>query len=72
MNNRDGADAQRKFSIGQRVTLSATRFDRFPQAGTFKIMALLPASNGEQQYRIKHDMEAFERMVDECRIIAAS
>ena len=61
-----------KFSIGQHVVVSATRFDRVPVTGTFKIMALLPAEAGEQQYRIKNDREAFERRVGESRLTLAN
>jgi hypothetical protein len=41
------------------------------QTGTFEIMALLPACDGERQYRIKHGREAFERMVGERRLRSA-
>lgn len=57
-----------RFSIGQRVALAATRFDKVPLGGGFQIVACLPVELGERQYRIKHDREAFERRVGEYRL----
>jgi hypothetical protein len=68
---RESPDARHRFSVGQHVTLAPAPFDRAPQTGTFEIMALLPASDGERQYRIKHGREAFERMVGEYRLRSA-
>lgn len=61
-----------RFSVGQRVTLSSTRFERVPVAGDFKVTAQLPAEEGEHQYRVKHDREAFERRVGEHRLTLAA
>ena len=68
---RDGPEARHRFSVGQHVTLVPAPFDRTPQTGTFEIMALLPARDGERQYRVKHGREAFERMVGEGRLRSA-
>jgi hypothetical protein len=57
-----------KFPVGQRVQLAANRFDRVPLSGNFEIVARLPSDQGERQYRIKHDGEAFERRVGEYRL----
>jgi hypothetical protein len=64
-------DDMHKFSVGQRVTLSAIRLEMIPLAGAFKVVALLPAKDDEWQYRVKHDREAFERMVSEGRLASA-
>jgi hypothetical protein len=72
MDKYEEADREHRFSVGQRVSLSATRFEKLPLAGTFEIMALLPAKDGERQYRVKHDREAFERMVGEGRLTPAT
>lgn len=61
-------DRPHRFSVGQWVSVSATRFEMASLPGAFKIMALLPAKDGERQYRVKHDREAFERMVGESRL----
>lgn len=68
---RESPDAQHRFSVGQYVTLAPAPFDMTAQTGTFEIMALLPACDGERQYRIKHGREAFERMVGERRLRSA-
>ncbi len=61
-----------RFTIGQQVVLSATRLERLPVVGSFRIIARLPAELGEHQYRVKHDREAFERRVGEYRLTAAA
>lgn len=60
-----------RFSIGQRVSLSATRFERVP-IGSYRVTAQLPAEGGEHQYRVKHEGEAFERRVGEHRLNLAA
>jgi len=60
-----------RFSVGQRVSLSATRFERVP-IGSYRIVAQLPAEAGEHQYRVKHEREAFERRVGEYRLTLAA
>ena len=60
-----------RFSVGQRVSLSATRFERVP-IGAYRVTAQLPAEDGEHQYRVKHEREAFERRVGEHRLTLAA
>ncbi len=60
-----------RFKIGQQVNLAATRFERILVAGSFEVIARLPAEAGEPQYRVKHGREAFERRVGEHRLTAA-
>jgi hypothetical protein len=57
-----------RFSVGQKVVISATGSDRLPAGGTFRITARLPLEQGEYQYRVQHDREAFERRVGENRL----
>ena len=64
----DEAAKADKFPVGQRVALAATRFDKVPVAGAFHIVACLPVEQGERQFRIKHEGEAFERRVGEYRL----
>ena len=61
-----------RYTVGQRVTLAGLRSDRLPVAGSFRIVAQLPAEAGEHQYRVKHDQEAFERHVGEFRLTLAA
>jgi hypothetical protein len=44
--------ATHKFSVGRKVQLVATLFDRHAPAGDYDIVRQLPESNGEFQYRI--------------------
>ena len=41
-----------RFKVGQRVRLSAASIDR-GAAGVYKVLALLPESKGEWQYRLQ-------------------
>ena len=41
-----------RFKVGQRVRLSAASIDR-GAAGIYKVLALLPESRGEWQYRLQ-------------------
>ena len=60
--------ATHKFRIGRKVQLVATLFDRYAPAGDYEIVAQLPESNGEFQYRIKGSHEAHERVVKESQL----
>jgi hypothetical protein len=62
------AFATYRFSVGQKVAVSTAGTDRLPTAGSFRVTARLPAEQGEQQYRIQHEREVFERKVGENRL----
>ncbi len=59
--------ASPRFSAGQRVSILRMR-PPFPPDGIYEIVKALPAERGPTQYRIKHQNEAFERVVDEARL----
>lgn len=57
------------FHIGQRV--SVMQSGRGATPGAFKVVRALPPEGRGQQYRVKCDTEAFERIVDESRLQAS-
>lgn len=59
--------AAHKFKVGQRVGLLPGHM-RMPGSGEYKILTLLPPTEGENQYRIKGASELFERVVKESHI----
>jgi len=58
------------YKIGQRVRFSAANIDR-AATGLYSIEAQLPASYGEQQYRIKSTTSTQERVAQESQLSAA-
>jgi hypothetical protein len=57
-----------KFEIGQVVYYNAPTFGRAPAPGNFTVVKLLPSEGDEQQYRIKSNGEAFERVAKESQL----
>lgn len=57
-----------KFQVGQIVYYSAPTFGRAPAPGNFTVVKLLPSEGDEQQYRIKSNGEAFERVAKESQL----
>lgn len=63
--------AQTKFSVGQRV--SVLRSGAFSAlSGAYRIVLPLPHESGAQQYRVRNDAEAYDRILDEARLEAIS
>jgi len=60
--------AAQKFKIGQKVGL-LPRNMQMQAIGDFKIVTLMPPSDGENQYRVKGMAEPFERVVKESDIV---
>jgi hypothetical protein len=60
--------AVHRFKVGQRVGLFPRNM-QMPGAGEYKIMMLLPPTEGENQYRVKGSAEPFERVVKESDLI---
>jgi hypothetical protein len=61
--------SQAKFGAGQRV--SVVRSGAFSAAaGTYRVVSVLPAERGPQQYRVRNDGETFDRVLDEARLEA--
>jgi hypothetical protein len=65
------ADGIHKFKIGQTVDLIHTTF-RSAAEGTYQIVSLRTAEDGDRQYRIKNKSEAHERVVSEGDIVPAA
>ena len=61
--------AQTKFSAGQRVSATRSSVAGAP-SGFFQIISALPRDSGPQQYRVRGESEAFERIVPENRLEA--
>lgn len=62
--------ARHRFAVGQSVTLAFSKHHR-PAEGAFRVVAALPDIGGAAQYRIKGDLEKFERVVAESHLSAA-
>jgi hypothetical protein len=62
------ADGIHKFKVGQTVDLIRSTF-RSAAEGTYHIVSLRPAEDGNIQYRIKSDSEAHERVVSESDLL---
>ena len=57
--------AAHKYKIGQIVRYAPGRSISIAAASEYKVVKLLPASEGDNQYRIKSPNENFERMARE-------
>ena len=56
-----------KFRAGQTVNVIPRRMEHTPK-GSFKVVRLLPAERGINQYRIKSSVDGHERVVMEAEI----
>lgn len=59
--------AQPKFTAGQSVSVARIGLLMTP-LGAYRIVQALPREGGPQQYRVRHDGESFDRVVDEVRL----
>lgn len=59
--------AHTKFGAGQRVSIVRSGAYSAP-SGTYRIVNALPNETGRQQYRVRNDAEAFDRIMDESRL----
>ena len=62
--------AVHKYKIGQRVNFTPSKTTLAATVRDYKIIRLLPALQGQNQYRIKSMAEDFERMVIEDELTA--
>jgi hypothetical protein len=58
-----------KFKAGQRVVVGAAKLLTAPK-GRYRVVGALPNSGGRAQYRIKSEIEPYERVVDEATLEA--
>ena len=55
------------FKVGQRVTMDRSKiFSSAP--GTYVVVAALPESGGRLQYRIKSELEKYERVAEQAAL----
>ena len=62
---RDAVVAGHRFALGDIVRLSRSLVLPNVAAGEYTIIALLPARDGEFQYRVKSRLEPYDRVVKE-------
>lgn len=61
-----------RFSVGEEVRVVSTSGMWFKHGIEFKVTAALPPQGGKLQYRIKNELEPFERVVSESQLAAAA
>jgi hypothetical protein len=64
--------ASHKFKVGQLVDYSPGRLGMPAWSREYKIVRLLPAEGGDNQYRIKSVAETFERIAKESQLSVRS
>jgi hypothetical protein len=57
-----------KFHVGQTVFYTSSPISRPGASGSYRVVRLLPSDGEDYQYRIKHAMEAFERVAKESQL----
>ncbi len=57
------------FATGQSVLVAHSKMHRPPQ-GKYQIVSAMPLPGGGFQYRIKGDLEKYERVIDERHLAA--
>ena len=62
--------ANLRFAVGQSVSVAYSKHTRRAE-GAYRIIGAMPNSGGATQYRVKGDLEKFERIVDELHLAAA-
>lgn len=58
-----------RFQVGQSVSVAPSRFSTAPE-GRYRIVRVLPLAGINLQYRVKSDLEACERVVEERQLTA--
>lgn len=59
-----------RFAVGQNVSVAYSKRYRHAE-GAFRVIAAMPDNGGGIQYRVKGDLEKFERVIDEIHLSAA-
>lgn len=57
------------FTAGQTVSVAPSKQHRPPE-GTYRVISAMPLNGGGFQYRIKGDLEKYERVIDERHLAA--
>lgn len=63
--------AAHKYAVGEHVTLSGRQLVR-AAPGVYEVRALLPPDSGRFQYRLKSELERYERVVSEDEVTLTS
>ena len=59
-----------RFTVGQNVSVAYSKHARRAE-GAYRVISAMPNSGGATQYRVKGELEKFERIVDELHLVAA-
>jgi hypothetical protein len=57
-----------RYKVGQQVRLSLQAGLKLRRAGVYQVVALLPASDSTNQYRVRNPAEPFDRVVGEAEV----
>jgi hypothetical protein len=60
-----------KFNVGQSLFFSPSIFEAATRKGLFRVVSLLPADGGDNQYRLKSETDGHERVVREGQLAVA-
>ncbi len=58
------------FAVGQSVSVAVSKLYRHPE-GAYRVIGAMPNSGGSTLYRIKGDLEKFERVIAEIHLTEA-
>jgi len=64
-------DIPHRFKLGQSVMIAVKGAGTIGASGNYRIVKQLPPEGGDNLYRIKGDLEAYERVVAESRLKSA-
>jgi hypothetical protein len=53
-----------RFAVGQNVAVAPSKQYR-PPKGQYRVVGAMPEGDGRFRYRIKGDLESYERVIDE-------
>lgn len=59
------SNAGHKFKVGQVLQFSPSIFEPATRKGSYRVVSLLPADGGDNQYRLKCEADGHERVVRE-------
>lgn len=64
-------DATHKYAVGEHVVFSSKQLVKVAP-GQYEVRALLPLNRGRLQYRLKSDLERYERVVSEDELASSN
>ncbi len=57
-----------RYTVGETVYYTSPTFGRTAATGSYTVIKLLPSESDDYQYRIKSNVEAFERVAKESQL----